>query len=222
MKIIAFPFAGGSTFSYQKIFDDNVITLDYPGRGSKIDEPFATSIENLIAHLLPETLSLIAEHPNYMIYGHSMGALVAYLMTHKIAELSQTLPQKLVVSGHKGPLYKRASKLSTLPENQFWDRLSQLGGIPTTLNEYPELKALFIPILRADFDLLENYEPQSKNKLSIPIDVFYGNQENITAQEIVSWKAESTARVTIEKLNGNHFFIFNNTQFNQECLTAII
>ena len=222
MKIIAFPFAGGSTFSYQKIFDDDVITLDYPGRGAKIDEPFATSIENLITHLLPETLSLIAKYPNYILYGHSMGALVAYLMTHKIVELSQTLPQKLVVSGYKGPLYKRANRLSKLPEHQFWERLNELGGMPNTLNDYPELKELFLPILKADFTLLENYEPQPKNKLSIPIDVFYGDQENITAKEIISWELESTVRVTVEKFQGNHFFIFNNAQFNQKCLTTII
>lgn len=37
--------------------------------------------------------------------------------------------------------------------------------------------------------------------------------EDITENEIMEWKNESTEEVTITALEGNHFFIFNNIDF---------
>ena len=51
-----------------------------------------------------------------------------------------------------------------------------------------------------------------KAKLNISIDVFYGSEE-ATEEEMLSWQEETTEKVTITQLKGNHFFIFDHIDY---------
>jgi external thioesterase TEII len=215
MKIIGFPFAGGSKFSFQKVSknNSNFITLEYPGRGMRINEKLSNSINELIEDLLQAVVKIAKSEKEYIIYGHSMGALVGFLMCHRLKKEGVNLPNKLIVSGNKGPMSEKISKLSFLPENEFWDEVVRLGGTPNELNGSPEIRAFFTPILKADFSIIENYEPKLKEKLNIPIDVFYGKDEGINDDEILYWKELSSEPVNIKRMEGDHFFIFKHQQF---------
>ena len=215
MKIIGFPFAGGSKFSYKKILKNNpnFITLDYPGRGMRINEEFSNSINELIEDLLRTVIKIAESEEEYIIYGHSMGALVGFLMCHRLKKEGVNLPNKLIVTGNKGPMSKRVSELYLLPDDKFWDEVVRLGGIPSELNNNQELKFFFIPILKSDFRIIENHELKLVEKLNIPIDVFYGKEEGIKDDEILNWKDLSSEIVNIKKMEGDHFFIFKHQQF---------
>ena len=216
MKIIFFPFAGGSKHSFNGFFTScyNLSILEYPGRGLRIKESLIKDIEKLISELLPKIVEEINSNNEYIIYGHSMGALVAYLFCVEIEKLGLKLPVKLVVSGAKSPKFSRERILSNLPNAIFWKEVSQLGGIPEELNNHPELIEYFTTILKADFRCIENYQ-YNKNlpKLTIPIDVFFGSDEEITQEESEVWQEETTANVNVTELKGNHFFIFEHKEF---------
>ncbi len=68
------------------------------------------------------------------------------------------------------------------------------------------------PILRADFKVVEEYIYQKKNKLNIPIDVLYGNEEIDVETDIFKWKEESLKQVNIFEFKGDHFFIYEHTK----------
>lgn len=223
-KIIIFPFAGGNTYSFKNYFplNNNVCTIEYTGRGLRIEENLIENINTLISDLLPKVKKEINSCDNYIIYGHSMGALVGYLMCKEIQKLGLKSPIKLVVSGRKAPKYSRDMILSDLPDLDFWKEVSKLGGIPEELNKYPELIEYFTPILKADFKCIENYQyNENLPKLPIPIDVLYGSDEEITQEEAEAWKEETIANVSVKELKGNHFFIFEHKKILQKLLKIL-
>jgi external thioesterase TEII len=213
-KIIGFSFAGGNKYSFSKFTNqtDDLIVIEYPGRASRINENLIIDIELLIEDLFQKIKNEITATEDYIIYGHSMGALVGYLICQKIEELGIKKPQKLVVSGKKVPSTEREVKIAHLPDEEFWQEVIKLGGIPDELQSHLELIEFYIPILKADFTAVENYKYVKKEKLTMPIYVFYGSEE-ATEDEMIGWQEETTAEVTITQMEGNHFFIFDHVDF---------
>jgi len=224
MKIIAFPFAGGNKYSFNNFFPINYNTtiLEYPGRGLRNKEDLIENINELVSNLLPQVKKEINSYNEYIIFGHSMGALVGYLICMEIEKLGLKLPVILVVSGTKSPRFYREKIVSNLPNKAFWEEVSKLGGIPEELNNHPELIEYFTPILKADFRCIENYRYNKESpKLTIPIDVFYGSDEEITQEQAEAWQEETTTNVNVKKLKGNHFFIFDHKKFVKEYLKKL-
>ena len=146
-----------------------------------------------------------------------MGALVGYLFCVELEKLKLKLPRRLIVSGAKSPKYCREKILSNLPDKVFWEEVCKLGGIPEELNNHAELIEYFTPILKTDFRCIENYKyDKNTPKLSIPIDVFYGSDEDITRIKAEAWQEETIANVNVTELEGNHFFIFDQKDFFAE------
>lgn len=216
-QLFLLHFAGGSKYSFQSLIsklNSEYITesLELPGRGKRYNEQLLYDIDEIIQDLVQQIKNKITKS-QYIIYGHSMGALTSYLLCHKLKELGIQLPLKLVVSGKNAPAIEREKKISYLPDNLFWEEVIKMGGIPDELQSHPELMDFYLPILKADFRAIENYIHIKKEKLDLPIDVFYGTEEKILENEILEWKKESNHEVEIKPLPGNHFFIFSNEPF---------
>ncbi|WP_046759069.1 thioesterase II family protein [Kordia jejudonensis] len=216
MKIIIFTFAGGNKYSFNSFFskDLQTIVLEYAGRGARIAEPLLSNLDAVIADLYPKLKKEIATKEPYIIYGHSMGSMVAYQICRKIEQQGLPLPAKLIINGVKGPQYTKEKVLSNLPDAEFWEEITKLGGIPKEIGNEPELIDFFAPILKADYKCVEGYAyDETAEKINIPMDVFYGSEEDITEEEISGWNEVTTKKVTIKKLTGNHFFMFDHTEF---------
>lgn len=189
-----------------------VINLEYPGRGVRNSESFLKDIDAIVNDIFIKIIDEIGKEP-YMIYGHSMGALVGYLVCQKIEESGIRPPLKLIVSGKNAPSIKNERVLSHLPDPLFWEEVIKIGGIPNELQSHHELIKFYIPILRADFEVFESYTHVKKKKLALPIDVFYGTEEEISENEVKEWENETTEEVVVKPLKGNHFFIYNQESF---------
>lgn len=215
IKKICFPFSGGNRYSFNRFARKapDFTFIEYPGRGLRTNEELISDLNQLIDDLLPKITDEISSCNEYIIYGHSMGALVGYLICQKIEEFGFTKPLKLVISGENHPQIKRREKIAHLPNNQFWEEVVEMGGVPTELLNFTELIEHYTPILKADFTAIENYHYVKNKKLTIPIDVFYGSEEKITEEEIKEWKNATTGVVNITQLEGNHFFIFKHVDF---------
>lgn len=205
MKIVSFCYAGGNQYCYNQII-----------KGKHLGVIFSRSKYNCIDELCDDIVSRMAHDAlykqPYCIYGHSMGALIGYLVSKKLQEKKMIIPKKLIISGKGAPSLLREDRLSDLPGEKFWDAIIGLGGIPNQVNNYPELIEYYLPILRHDIKLVEDFKFVKKPKLNIPIDVFYGTEE-ATEEEMLGWKDESTEKVTITRMKGNHFFIFEHIDF---------
>ncbi|WGH77078.1 hypothetical protein P8625_08675 [Tenacibaculum tangerinum] len=71
------------------------------------------------------------------MYGHSMGAIVGYLICKKIETLNIKKPLQLIVSGVKAPVYPRKEKIAHLSDSDFWNKILNFGGMPEDFDNCP-------------------------------------------------------------------------------------
>lgn len=204
--VLFIHFAGGNRHSFNRIINRKYSkTLDINRKNG------TSSIQSIVASFISANQQLITTRP-YIIYGHSMGALLGYLLCQKLQELALPMPEKLVISGKKAPSIPFDKPLSHLPDQEFWKEILALGGIPDEMRGYPELIAYYTALLKQDYSLIESYKYEKKPRLNVPIDVFYGSEE-ATIEEMYGWRNESLKEVKITELKGNHFFIFDHIDY---------
>jgi external thioesterase TEII len=222
MKTLFFPFAGGSRYSFPHLrgLSGDFVFFDYPGRGQRMGESLVSNIDQLVESMLDDVRREIEAGGDYAVYGHSMGALVGYLICHKLFALDLRMPTRLIVSGKKAPSVKHGSGISHLKDDLFWQEVTKMGGIPDGLLCHSELTTFFCPILKADFEAIESYEHRPASSLGIPIDVFYGTAD-ANKDDMTGWVTESESQVTINEMSGGHFFIFDHIEFFQNYFTNI-
>src|SRR5262245_57043720 len=127
VNLFCFPFAGGSRYSYNSYLRSaarniKVIPMEYPGRGARFKEKLMTDIDQIVDDSFQHIKNLTTER--YAIYGHSMGSVVAYLLTKKIIEHDLPRPLHLFVSGRGGPSYSDClPPRSSLSKDKFIESL---------------------------------------------------------------------------------------------------
>lgn len=218
MKVIAFPFAGGNCYSFEFLrphLDKRGIelsVLEYPGRGRRIKERLSHSIAEIATDAFERLEKAISNTGEYLIYGHSMGALIGYLVSKKLEKSPLSKPEKLIVSGREAPCCKQAPEIrSNLESDAFWQEVADLGGVPEEVLKADELKEFYEPILRSDFSAVESFDNSDTEKLNIPIDVFYGCDEGLEYHpEVDSWNEATAKQVRIYEKSGDHFFIYEH------------
>lgn len=221
IKIIALPFSGGNIYSYdvfRKNISDNFdwITYELPGRGNRISEDFLSDVNSVVDDILEKMSSTIGKF-NYVIYGHSLGALLGYELTKRIRLLNLPPPLFLFFTGRGSPAIYDRETIADLPEERFWTRVSAMGGTSSAILESKELKLFLAPILRSDFKISENYSyEQMSQPLSIPVFIGIGNEELIGDEKIkwehlLKWQETTSKDINVDFYIGDHFFIFKHT-----------
>lgn len=217
INLICFPFAGGSAYSYasfQQFVPNNIklITVEPPGRGKRIDQPLLPDIQSIANDVYDQVKPLLKEP--YAFYGHSMGTIVAYLITKRIIKEGLPQPLHLFVSGRMGPSAKdNEPHIHHLPQNEFREKLKEIGGSPDEFLDDDNLMSFFEPILRADFRSNELYEYEGITApFDIPVTVMIGKEEKINEYEAMAWQQETTKPIEVYWFSGGHFFILDHVQ----------
>lgn len=150
----------------------------------------------------------------YAFYGHSMGTLLSFRLTQRLVENGYAPPIHLFMTGRGGPSVERDNdvKRSQLPRPAFIEKVRELDGSPDEVLNDDDLMNLFVPVLRADFEAIENYVHRPGYLLSVPIDVIIGSEEKISDQEAWAWQHETDAPVAVHQLPGKHFFIIKQSK----------
>ncbi|CAK0767342.1 Thioesterase domain-containing protein [Gammaproteobacteria bacterium] len=218
MNLYALPYAGGHSLVYRHLEPllkpaVTLKTLDPSGHGRRSREPLITDMEKMADDIFEQIKDELADHP-YAVFGHSMGALLAYLLTRRIDAARLPSPGHLFCSGRGAPSVLAAELLTppprhTLPSADFWAYIDGLGGVPPELKAHRELMDYFEPVLRADIKALECYQYRPPERpLALPITVFYGlNDKEINTTSLLPWHQESQQGVTFCPLHGGHFGI---------------
>lgn len=213
MNLIFLPFAGGSQYSYVSFNEHlkrrglSIIPIEIPGRGSRFHEKLFSDVYNVVDDIYSQIKGKLTEP--YAIYGHSMGTLLGYLLTHKILKEKVSPPVHLFFSGCGGPSVKvDEPPKHNLPKKEFIDKLIEMGGCPEEILQNSELMDIFEPIIRADFKLIEYYRYEPLPAFNIPISVLIGTEEKTTLDDALAWQKETSDPLEVFQLPGNHFFIF--------------
>ncbi len=211
-RLICMPYAGGSATVFRPWrevvpSDIDILAVEYAGHGSRIAEPLIERIDTL-GDAIADALQFEAAVP-YVMFGHSMGSLVAFELCHALAKRRAPLPILLVVAGHRGPHEPAATApVHAAPNAQFVAHLRDLGATPPEVLACPELLDLMLPILRNDFHACETYCPPRRPPLPVSIAVYGGLADAETDRDgLLAWKRETSVRHVLRMFPGGHFFI---------------
>lgn len=213
LKILYLPYAGGTAQlckAWRYFLGKNVEVqpIELAGRGSRFKEACYSDLKEALEDIFKKVENY-ADEP-YVIYGHSFGALLTYELYHMIKEAGMKEPEQLFFSGCLPP-HRRSSekKIFELNDLEFINEIIKFNGMEKEVLENKELMNLVLPILRADFKLLERYKYTEKpNKISKKVTVLYGN--DMTFEGVEGWRDLTSDNITFHHINGDHFFVKKN------------
>lgn len=220
IKLFCLPYAGGSaSYFYKwrwpkhKPYNIDVHPVELAGRGLRIKEPFYRDADEAIDDIMKRIVPEIYRGP-YAIFGHSMGALLAFGLMQRMKKAGLKEPEHLFFSGKGDPLSirKKEKYYHLLQENEFKQKLVELGGTPPEFFERPELMDFFIPLIRNDFRLAcSHLHLQEIIPFNCDMTVLLGKDDDISAQEVHGWRKYTRGRCNIQYFNGGHFFLNQHT-----------
>ncbi|OJX13879.1 MAG: hypothetical protein BGO77_01000 [Caedibacter sp. 37-49] len=210
-RLFCFHYAGGNAhifYPWAKHLDPSIelISVQLPGHGTRFTEPLFTSMDPLIDNLGTQIVDYL-DRP-YFFFGHSLGGLIAYALTHYMQRNSLPLPDCLFVSGKTPPHFKTSDKISHLPDLDFLEEVKKYNGLPEEILQNQELVEIWLPILRADFQILETFIRPDDYKLSCDLMALGGvNDIMVTPSRVELWQDYTTACFKALFFPGDHFFI---------------
>lgn len=214
MRLYLLPFAGGSARSYgawpealSEIAE--AVPLDTPDKGrTYLDTPETLSIEEMGARIASQISS---ETKPYALFGHSMGALMAFEAVRALIKRKARLPRLMIVSAHRAPhqpLDRRM--LHPLSDNDFDAELATYSGTPKEVLENSEMMDFVRPTLRRDFRACETYRYSEDTALPVPLASIGGiDDPEVSAEDLEAWARHSRHFLGSRTLPGGHFYFQN-------------
>ncbi len=188
--------------------DVAVQRVQLPGRQERLRETPYDRIGPLVDALVQVLGGELDGRP-YALFGHSMGALVAYRVTVALER-----------AGWPGPALIAASGWSPATAGMFADRppgplddadvlraMRALGSLPPELDDNPELLALVMPAMRADLAACASYRDDTA-VVGCPIVSYSGRDDPLaSAGDMRAWLDRTPAYLGNREFPGDHFFL---------------
>jgi len=192
--------------------------LQYPGREDRLRETPLRRISQL-AELLLRDFPACEDRP-FAFWGHSMGALVAFELARLLVRAGRRAPGHLLVSGRQPPqLSEPFEPIHQLPDTELVKELQRrYRGMPDAIARDPEIRAVFLPTIRADLELIHTYVHEAGPPLECGISALGGTEDWVSREQLEGWRVHTTGTFRLHYLPGNHFFI---TGQNEEVLRHV-
>ncbi|RKG87021.1 alpha/beta fold hydrolase [Corallococcus sp. CA053C] len=229
LRLFCFPYGGGGASLYRDWArlpaNIEVWPVQSPGRETRIHEP---PIHQLDA-LLPQLESALLPHLDlpFAFYGHSLGALLAYLLASRLRARGLPQPQHLVVGGFSAPFLAPGPYLDGL-QRRF--REAGFDGVPAPGTREPlqplldialataegrmmagrdtDFARALLPMMLADLKLMEGYRYQPEPPFAFPITVMHGaSDDRVTQEASEAWRALTLGAFQKHVTPGDHFFL---------------
>ena len=213
LRLFCFPYAGGGATTYRTWGHEmppeiEVCPVQLPGREQRLREKPFTRMAPLV-EALAEALDPLFDLP-FAFFGHSMGAVIAYELAHRLRPARS--PIQLLVSARRPPQLPREDATWTLPRDEFRARLREMDGTPQEVLEHEELMELMEPLLRADFELNDTYEPPERPPLELPVTAFGGiGDAEVPRETLAAWGELTTGPFRLRMFPGGHFYLHRQT-----------
>ncbi|MFK4066958.1 thioesterase II family protein [Streptomyces sp. NPDC029674] len=212
-RLIAFPHAGGAAAAYRQWStwagpDMELHAVQYPGRAGRFREPAHTRCEPLALDTAAR-LQSFADLP-LILFGHSMGALVAFEVAVELERTYGIRPAHLIVSGAPAPsVPSRTTEMrSDASDDALVRAMRELGGSKEEVLADPELLPLILSVMRADLTIGETYRPRARTCIAAPVTVMSGVDDDFaTAAAVQGWQEYTTGEFRQESFPGAHFYL---------------
>ncbi len=210
-RVFCFPHAGASAAvfaQWQRIVGDSVriCPAQPPGRAERLREAPHRDVRSMVDDVVAGLEGQFTG--TYALFGHSMGALVVFELARRLREIGAPPPAHVFVSGRPAPqLPEGRLRLRDLPTDRLVAELRRMGGTPDLLLSDPELLEAFLPMMRADFAVNEDYAYTDEPPLPVGLTALGGRTDpRATEPELRGWSAQTSARFACHLFPGGHFF----------------
>ncbi|MFC4062866.1 thioesterase II family protein [Planomonospora corallina] len=213
LRLFCLPYAGagaGVFHPWPAAFapDVEVLGVQPPGRENRIAEPAEIDLDELTAAVAD---AVAADGRPYALYGHSLGARLAFEVVRRLRRAGAPLPARLYAGAARAPHLHGSGAfdgLSRVSDDELVARVVAGGGVPEAVAGEPELLELLLPALRADFAWLDGYEHRPEPPLPVPIVAFAGALDHAVREEqAAGWERHTTAGFVLHRIDGGHFFL---------------
>ncbi|XP_038057226.1 reducing polyketide synthase swnK-like [Patiria miniata] len=249
LKLVCFPSngAGPSLFSHwiQHLlpFGIQVLMIQLPGWEGRESEQPLTEMSDIARLVHDELVPHLSDIP-FVFFGHSMGSLIAFEVSHLLLKEESICPRHLFVSAWYAPTtpYPHPEELNISPAT--FERLRQtLENHPKLFANLAKMKqvkfsfmddvALFntalmrrlLPCIEAAIQMVKSYDGKHQQPLPCDITAFGGKQDGFVPPELLDgWELERSKKHNFKKttLPGRHMYILTSTAeiVKEICLTC--
>lgn len=219
--IFCFHYAGGTAGAFKpweisaKV---NFIPIELPGHGRRIREALTTSLPAICRDVASEIAQLMGTEKSFgssfSLYGHSMGAIMAFCTAKLLTDKYRLMPTCLQVSGRHAPMDEDPSSFRTSQGmDALIEELRLIGHTPAEFIEVKEFRNFFIPMIFNDYVLAEDYYYDG-TVLNLPIFAYCGREDSGADENAMKrWSQVTKNRFRIKSFSGDHFFIFEESAF---------
>ncbi|MFD7627260.1 thioesterase II family protein [Streptomyces sp. NPDC059851] len=217
VRLLCFAHAGAGTSAFHRwnTLLGSAATPEpqlLPGRDARRREPRVTTRHALLA----DFHHLFAQQPPapYVLYGHSLGGLIAYTLTRALHTAGLPLPALLAVGacpppGESGHLISSAEA----PDHELVRVLEKFQAAPDDTEPGDLWHRLVLPVLRDDLRLAADLrtaaqDPATGGPVPVPLLAVGGSQDALVPTETLrGWSTWTDSRFIHRTLPGGHFFV---------------
>jgi len=185
--------------------------VQYPGRQDRRREQLMDSIPEL-ADRITASLTPYDDCP-LALFGHSMGAVLAFEVARRLQERVENQPHRLFVSGRRAPSRFRRGTIHRLGDAELVDELRRVGGTDPRFLDDEELLAEIIPVVRNDYRATEEYRWSPSSPLKCPITALAGDRDTqAPLDDVAAWRQHTDGPFDLKVFSGKHFYLDEHRQ----------
>jgi surfactin synthase thioesterase subunit len=215
VPLVCLPHAGGSASFYFPVSRAlapaiEVLTVQYPGRQDRRHEPNISSLPELADRIL-EALRPLGQRP-LALFGHSMGAVLAYEIALRLPAAGLPAPSRLFVSGRRAPSRHRDDRVHLMSDQDMVAEIQKLNGTEAAALNDPDILAMIMPAMRSDHRAVETHRHEPGRMLDCPVTVLTGDHDPlVTVEEARAWARHTTGPTDLRVLPGGHFYLVEHS-----------
>lgn len=213
-KLICLPYAGAGASSYRPwtaLAGDalEIVALQLPGRERLIDEEPYRDVHRAVEGLMDQLRDRLGEDGGRVaLFGHSLGAVLAYELAHRLGAEPRIELVHVFVSGSPQPARGRERRATGLSDADFLARVGEFAGYHHPALDDPEMREMILPALRADVEMHENYVPGTGLPLDAPLTVVRGEDDDLVGyDDAESWSKVAGRDFEHVEVPGGHMYL---------------
>ena len=238
-RLFCFPYAGGGLVSFRswsQLLDDTVevIAIEPPGRGTRINETPIDDLDTFVERLLPEMVDFL-DRPS-AFFGHCLGGLTMFATLCAIPEMCAHFIKHAFACAVRPPhLLKRRGEFEDglvydmmlhedfdirvppyAQTDEIFADIIRHFDVPDAdrMLEIPKLRKMLLPTIRADFGMAYNYRYRPVQPFSFPISSFVGNFDPwVSEEDSAGWGALTCGAFMNHVREGSHFLMAEDREY---------
>jgi acyl transferase domain-containing protein/surfactin synthase thioesterase subunit/acyl carrier protein len=243
-RLFCFPYAGGGLASFRawsQRLDDSVevVAVEPPGRGTRINETAIEDLDTFVERLLPEMVDWLDRPAAF--FGHCLGGLTMFATLCALPEGCAHFIKHSFACGVKPPhLLKRRGEFEdnllydmmlhqefdiSVPlyaqADEIFAEMIRHFAIPAAnkMLELPTLRNVLLPTIRAEFGMAYKYEYQPVELFSFPISSFVGDSDPwVSEEDSAGWGELTRGGFTNHVRKGSHFLMADDGEYILETI----